>query len=71
MHPLHPKDSSLGLKPVMQGRNLLIEQDDAKDLSEGQKVTLMKWGNCTITRKVQNGNDPKDIELFATYDPDD
>ena len=58
MEPLHNKNTSLGKKPVMKGRNLLIEKSDVfgpnKDgveeqlIKEGQKVTLMKWGNVNI-----------------------
>ena len=40
----------------MYGRNLIIERADAETIQEGQKVTLMKWGNATISRKVVNGD---------------
>lgn len=67
MYPLRPTDPSFGFKPVMQSRNVLIEQEDAQRLKKGDKVTLLKWGNFTITRKVEKG---KYLELFATYNPD-
>ena len=66
--PLHPKKAEIGSKAVMYGRNLIIERADAETLQEGQKVTLMKWGNATISRKVVNGDS---FELFATIDEDD
>ena len=65
---LHPKDASVGQKPVMYGRDLLIEREDAKGLQVGQKVTLMKWGNATITRKE---GDENNFELVATVDEED
>ena len=34
----------------------------------GQKITLMKWGNATITRREQVGDT---FELFATVDESD
>lgn len=66
--PLHPKDPSVGNKAVMYGSNLLVERDDVKDLAIGQKVTLMKWGNATITRRETVGDS---FELFATMDEAD
>ena len=79
MEPLHNKNTSLGKKPVMKGRNLLIEKSDVfgpnKDgveeqlIKEGQKVTLMKWGNVNITKvkKSKSG----DWEIEGTYDAED
>jgi hypothetical protein len=37
----------------MYGKELFIEKDDAVLISEGEKITLMKWGNVTITKKVE------------------
>lgn len=48
-HPLHQKNASLGEKAVLYGRNLIIESGDARDIVVGEKVTLMKWGNATVT----------------------
>jgi len=67
--PMHPKNASVGQKPVMYGRDLLIEREDAKALAVGQKMTLMKWGNATITRR-EDGADGS-FELFATVDEAD
>ena len=66
--PLHPKDPSVGNKAVMYGSDLLVERDDVKDLAIGQKVTLMKWGNATITRRETLDDS---FELFATIDEAD
>lgn len=64
---LHPKNS-IGKKAVMYGRDLLIEREDAKNVQVGEKVTLMKWGNATITRREEAGDS---FELFATIDEED
>ena len=66
--PLHPKNTSVGNKAVMYGQNLIIEREDAKDLKVGQKFTLMKWGNATLTRREESGDS---FELFATIDEAD
>lgn len=69
MKELHNKNAELGNKPVMRGKNLLIEKNDAKEFKEGQKITLMKWGNVTINKIKQSKSG--DLELEGTYDPDD
>lgn len=38
------------------------------EITEGEKVTLMKWGNVTISKKVVDGNN---ITLFGTIDESD
>jgi hypothetical protein len=53
---MHPKDASIGSKAVFYSKEVWIEKDDALDLQEGEKVTLMKWGNALITRKVVDGD---------------
>jgi len=65
---LHPKNEAIGSKAVSYGRDLWIERDDAKDIVEGEKITLMKWGNATVSKRVEeNGS----ITLFATVDEKD
>eukprot|EP00826_Nyctotherus_ovalis_P001828 TRINITY_DN10330_c0_g2_i7.p1 TRINITY_DN10330_c0_g2~~TRINITY_DN10330_c0_g2_i7.p1 ORF type:complete len:420 (+),score=85.90 TRINITY_DN10330_c0_g2_i7:577-1836(+) len=53
----HPKKPSLGKKEVHYCKEVAIESEDAERVEEGEKVTLMKWGNCLITRKerLENG----------------
>lgn len=46
----HPKDVSIGMKNVYYGRTVLIENDDAVQINDGQMVTLMNWGNVKIHR---------------------
>jgi hypothetical protein len=50
-HPLHPKDAAIGSKAVLYSKVVLIEKEDAQTIQEGEKITLMKWGNVTITKK--------------------
>lgn len=67
-HPLHPKDATLGSKAVMYGKDLWIEKDDALAINEGEKITLMKWGNVIITKKEEIDGV---ITLTGTVDPTD
>lgn len=53
---------------MMYGQNLLVEGADVKDLTVGQKVTLMKFGNVTITRRETVGDS---FELYGTVDEAD
>jgi glutamyl-tRNA synthetase len=46
--PVHPKDASLGTRPLFFSNDLLIEQGDAAAMAEGEEVTLMQWGNVII-----------------------
>ena len=55
-HPLHQKNASLGSKAVIYAKEVWIEKDDAASVEEGEKVTLMKWGNVIITSKKQEGD---------------
>ena len=48
-HPLHQKNADLGVKAVLYGKEILIEEGDASTIEVGEKVTLMKWGNAVVT----------------------
>lgn len=66
--PLHPKNMEVGTKATLYGRELWIEREDAADVVEGEKITLMKWGNATVTKKIVDGTN---ITLHATIDEAD
>ena len=67
--PLHPKNEAVGSKAVIYGRDLWVERDDAASIEVGEKVTLMKWGNITITKK-EVGPDGNPV-LYGTIDEAD
>lgn len=54
----------MGQKDVYYSKELIIEKADAEEIKEGEKITLMKWGNVTITRK-------EDGHLWGTLDEAD
>ncbi len=53
----------------MRHKNLLIEFDDAKDLQEGQKLTLKNWGNSLVT-KIEKENE-KVTGVWIKLTPED
>lgn len=54
--PKHKKNAKVGMKDVWYSSNVLLEQNDAKDLKEGEEMTLMDWGNCIIEKIVKDSN---------------
>jgi len=68
-HPLHQKNETLGVKSIIYGKELLVEEGDAQDIEVGEKVTLMKWGNCTISKKDVDATGK--ITLTGTIDIED
>lgn len=67
--PLHQKNEAAGTKSVIYARDLYIEKDDASEIKEGDKVTLMKWGNVTIHKKETN--DDGNFTLYGKVDEAD
>jgi glutamyl-tRNA synthetase len=65
---LHPKNEAVGSKAVIYGRELWIEKDDAAAIEVGEKITLMKWGNVTISKKEESDGS---FTLYGTVDPED
>ena len=47
--PFHPKNESLGNKPVTKTESVLVESEDMVGLKVGDKILLMKYGVCVIT----------------------
>ena len=47
----------------------MIEQDDAKELTEGQKLTIYKWGNSLVSKIEKDGD--KVIRVFTKLTPED
>lgn len=47
---VHGPNPALGTKPQFRGKTLYLEYDDAKDVKADEKLTLMKWANCMVTK---------------------
>lgn len=54
--PKHKKNPSLGNKKVFFSKNVLIDQEDAQVLKEGEEFTFMDWGNA-IVEKIHKNSD--------------
>ena len=54
--PKHAKNSEVGTKKVAYSDEILIEQTDAKNFSEGEEITLMNWGNAYVRSKSHSLN---------------
>jgi glutamyl-tRNA synthetase len=48
--PKYIKNLDLGLKKVVYGKTILLEQVDAQSLVENEEITLMNWGNAYARR---------------------
>lgn len=59
--PKHKKNADLGDKTMLLSCKLLIEQDDADTLSEGEEFTLMDWGNAIVTKLVRKDGQVTEI----------
>lgn len=53
---LHKKNPDVGTKQVWFGKDLIIAQDDAQTLKEGEELTLMDWGNAVVDKVVKDGD---------------
>lgn len=66
---LHPKDASLGKRSVKVSKELLIEQVDAVQLTDGCTATFLSLGNVTINKVNKNENGVVE-SITATLDLD-
>ncbi|XP_022104839.1 bifunctional glutamate/proline--tRNA ligase-like [Acanthaster planci] len=46
----HPKNESVGMKRVWYSSKVMIDQEDAAILKEGEVVTFVNWGNIIINQ---------------------
>mmetsp|Transcript_20300 Transcript_20300/g.30003 ORF Transcript_20300/g.30003 Transcript_20300/m.30003 type:complete len:738 (-) Transcript_20300:38-2251(-) len=67
--PVHPKNPSMGLRPMRIGPIVLLEKNDANETTEGESITLMRWGIVKIT-KVVKGDGGEVVEIEGELDPD-
>ncbi|KAJ4410571.1 hypothetical protein N0V82_009235 [Gnomoniopsis sp. IMI 355080] len=58
--PKHPKNPSIGVKKVVFGKTILIEQVDAASFVMDEEITIMSWGNA-IVRKITMADDHQTV----------
>lgn len=67
--PFHAKNDSLGAKPLVLTKSILVEVEDLNGVKVGDKILPMKFGVCTVTsisadfRKATVTWDPKDTNF--------
>lgn len=61
---VYDKNVELGQKIIFKSNKLYLEFEDANSVEEGEKVTLMKWGNFKITKVIKSENE---VSLEAEY----
>ena len=67
--PLLPQLPDKGTRVIRRFNKVLIDQADAALISKGEQVTLLRWGNVTITA-VDKGADGKVLALSGEYNAD-
>lgn len=55
--PKHGKNPELGTKKVAFSDEILIEQEDARNLQQDEEITLMSWGNAYV-RSISHSLNP-------------
>lgn len=55
----HPKNPEVGTKNIVMLNKIYIDLVDAKEMTEGEEVTLMQWGNAIVDSIVKNGETGK------------
>jgi len=54
--PLVPKSPELGVKAVVRGPVIYLEQQDAKEIKDGEEITLITWGNAIVESVHRDAN---------------
>ena len=53
VNPLNKETTdAMGNRQLPFNCNMLLDNDDAKNIQEGEKITLMRFGNVNITKKT-------------------
>eukprot|EP01029_Cantina_marsupialis_P028438 TRINITY_DN776173_c0_g1_i1.p1 TRINITY_DN776173_c0_g1~~TRINITY_DN776173_c0_g1_i1.p1 ORF type:complete len:539 (-),score=166.79 TRINITY_DN776173_c0_g1_i1:145-1542(-) len=68
--PLHPKLPELGERPIRRFKHVIIERSDADTFEEGEKITLLNWGNVIVDSIVKN-EEGEITEIIVTSKPED
>ncbi|KAE8229788.1 hypothetical protein CF326_g5232 [Tilletia indica] len=68
--PRHKKNDALGQKKTIFDSTVFLEQEDVKTFSQGEKVTLMDWGNVEVT-SLETGSDGSISNLALKLLPTD
>ena len=67
--PLHPQKPELGTRVMRRATQLLLDPEDCGALTEGEEVTLLRWGNFIIEKIVRDEAGTV-LSVSARHDPD-
>ena len=65
------KKKELGKRIQKRYKELVIEKEDSKLVKEGQKLTLVKWGNSVVEKIEKEGDDIKCIHIKLNPEDED
>ncbi|KAH3670729.1 hypothetical protein OGAPHI_001244 [Ogataea philodendri] len=68
--PKHKKNPDVGTKKVYFSSDLLLEQEDAKAIADGEEVTFMDWGNVICDKVIKEDGLVKEIQATLHLDGD-
>ncbi|KAI9318637.1 tRNA synthetases class I, catalytic domain-containing protein [Dichotomocladium elegans] len=69
--PKHKKNPAIGNKKTTYSNVIVLDQEDAKSLEEGEEITLMDWGNAfvrNVTKNAEGDATAVDLELHLEGD---
>lgn len=66
----HNKNKELGKRIQHRTQKMMIEKEDGQTLTEGQKLTIYKWGNSRVKSIVKDANG-KVVEAHIEMTPED
>ncbi|KAG8813754.1 hypothetical protein FRC17_001441 [Serendipita sp. 399] len=61
--PRHKKNPAIGTKKTVYASEIIIEQADARGLTDGEEITLMDWGNAIVRQIRKSGEVVESIEM--------
>lgn len=68
--PKHKKNPELGQKKMIFASSVLIDQDDAQTLKDGEEFTFMDWGNAIVSAIHKDGDVVTSIDAQLNLDGD-
>jgi glutamyl-tRNA synthetase len=54
--PAHPKNPDVGTKEIIGLNKIWIDIADAKEIEDGEEITLMQWGNAIVEKVMKDSN---------------
>jgi glutamyl-tRNA synthetase len=66
---IHPQKPEMGIRALRKYNAVYLEMDDCNTFSEGEEVTLMRWGNFFVDKITKNDNGDV-VSIEARYHPE-